>query len=46
MLRPFYHHLGVFQHEEPAHVSKEESAVGVMRVRVRLRILVVEAVVT
>ena len=41
-----YQDLRVFQHHQPAHVSKEETAVGVVRIRVRLRILVVEAVVT
>lgn len=37
--------IAVLAHEEPADVGEEEAAAGVVRVRVRLRVLVVHAVV-
>lgn len=38
-------HVGMFAHEQPANVGKEEAAHGVVRVGVRLRVLVVDPVV-
>lgn len=37
--------VAVLAHEEPADVGEEEAAAGVVRVRVRLRVLVVHTVV-
>lgn len=45
-LAPFLDDVGVFAHQQPADVSEEEAPHGVVGVGVRLRILVVDPVVS
>lgn len=42
---PLGDHIGMFLHHQPAHVGEEETPVGVVRVRVCFRELVVDPMV-